>query len=91
MYGRVALGGEPLSVEQFVAPLNKHYRIIVFSPCSGEFTTVFADITELRQAQEVISEQSEGTRQIEQIVAALEERTEKLRAVQESMTVKEYL
>ncbi len=89
MYGRVALGGEPLSVEQFVAPLNKYYRIVVFSPCSGEFTTVFADITELRQTQEMLSEQSEEARQIEQIVATLEERTEKLWKVQESMTVKE--
>ena len=91
MYGRVALGGDPISFEQFVEPLDKHYRIVAFSPCHGEFTTVFADITELRQTQEMLSEQSEGTRHIEQIVATLEERTEKLREVQESITLKESL
>ena len=45
-YTRVALTGEPCHFEAFFRPLNKHFRISVYSPDEGQFATIFEDITE---------------------------------------------
>lgn len=46
VYERVAATGQPVHFETFFKPMNKHFRISVFSPAKGQFATVFEDVTE---------------------------------------------
>ncbi len=46
MYARVARTGIPTSFESYFAPLDRHFRITVFSPRAEQFATVFLDITD---------------------------------------------
>ena len=48
-YAKVALTGEPYNFEVFFQPLNKHFRISVYSPNHGQFATIFEDITERKR------------------------------------------
>ena len=50
-YARVAQGGQAYAFETFFPPLQRHFRISVTSPKPGQFVTVFADITERKQAE----------------------------------------
>ena len=52
-YAAVARGGAPQTFEIFYPPLNKHFRISVVSPKTGQFATVFEDISErkIREAE----------------------------------------
>ncbi|HSA30529.1 MAG TPA: PAS domain S-box protein [Candidatus Omnitrophota bacterium] len=46
IYSRVVERHETARFESFFAPLQKHFRISVFSPGADRFVTVFEDITE---------------------------------------------
>ncbi len=50
-YGRVALTGEPLSIEYLSKTFDRYFRISVFSPQRGRFATIFQDITERKRAE----------------------------------------
>jgi signal transduction histidine kinase/CheY-like chemotaxis protein len=50
-YGSVALTGEPCHFEHFSEVLGKHFEINAYSPQSGQFASVFADITERKNAE----------------------------------------
>lgn len=54
IYGKVALTGEPTHFESYVAALNKHFKISAYSPVKGQFITFFNDVTELKNAAEVL-------------------------------------
>jgi PAS domain S-box-containing protein len=54
IYGKVALTGEPVRFETYVAPLNRHFLISAFSSEPGQFASVFSDITERVLAEEVL-------------------------------------
>lgn len=54
-YAKVAGSGEPTAFETYFPPMEKHFRISVFSPEPGKFATVFSDITERRRAEEFIT------------------------------------
>ncbi|MBS3765938.1 PAS domain S-box protein, partial [Candidatus Bipolaricaulota bacterium] len=43
---KVAKTGEPLTFETYHEPLNKHFRISIFSPGEDKVATAFTDITE---------------------------------------------
>ena len=51
-YGKVATDGKRSVFEQYSAPLDKWYRVEVFSCESGYFTTLFTDITHERELVE---------------------------------------
>jgi len=51
MYGKVALGGEPVQFESFSAPLDRWYEIYAYSPNKGYFVTLFLDITERKKTE----------------------------------------
>ena len=55
-YGRVALTGEPDHFEEYSHPLNRHFKIEVFSLQVGQFVTVFEDITERKRAEAALCE-----------------------------------
>ncbi len=52
--GQVVLSGEPVTVEQFVEPLNRHFLISAFSLGGRRFATVFTDITDRKRAEEAL-------------------------------------
>ncbi len=55
-YGRVALTGEDLRLEQYSEPLDKWFSILAYSPAPGRFATVFEDITDQKQADQSLRE-----------------------------------
>jgi PAS domain S-box-containing protein len=50
-YGNVALTGEPLLIEDFSGALDRHYSVSAYSPCKGQFATVFTDITDQKNIE----------------------------------------
>ncbi len=74
IYGRVAITGEPIYVENYSAALDKYFEVTAFSPAPGQFATIFADITERRRQYD---EQQEARLQLE---LRVEERTAALKA-----------
>lgn len=53
-FGQVALTGQPLVFEGFSAALQKHFAITAFSPATGQFACICADITELKRNEEAL-------------------------------------
>ncbi len=54
-YGRVALTGEPERIEVFIPSLDRHFDIQAVSPRPGQFATLFIDISQRREAEEIIA------------------------------------
>lgn len=57
VYAQVAGSGNPVTFESYYPPMDKHFRISAFSPGTGKFATVFADITASKLAEESILRQ----------------------------------
>jgi PAS domain S-box-containing protein len=55
-YGQVALTREPAHFENYSAELGKYYEVRAFSPQPGVFATIFNDITERKQSEELLRE-----------------------------------
>ncbi len=51
-YMRVVATGQPASFETYFAPLNRHLVLSAFPLGSGQFATVFADVTERKRVEE---------------------------------------
>ena len=51
-YGQVALMGQPLRFDQFSGLLGKHFSVLAQCPKQGLFSTVFLDISALKQQEE---------------------------------------
>ncbi|NVO09170.1 MAG: PAS domain-containing sensor histidine kinase [Bacteroidales bacterium] len=45
-YGRVALTGKPLTLENYSIEFNKYYHVNAYSPEEGKFATIFHDISD---------------------------------------------
>lgn len=58
-FSRVALTGEPFEYTTYYAPMEKHFVISVVSPQKGFFATITTDITNIKQAEEVVSAKNE--------------------------------
>ena len=54
VYAKVASSGKPTTFETYFPPMKKHFSISVFSSSKGKFATVFHDITERKQAEEIL-------------------------------------
>jgi len=59
IYAKVAASGEPVTFETTFEPLAKSFKISVFSPAVGRFATLFADITDRKQAEEALQRRAE--------------------------------
>ncbi|TLX73731.1 PAS domain S-box protein [Labilibacter sediminis] len=53
-YGKVALGGEPITFEQYSKSLDKYFMVYAFSNYKGHFATLFDNITLRKQQEEEI-------------------------------------
>ena len=67
IYGKVALTGEDTKFELFFEPLKKWLSISVYSPEKGYFVTVFDNITERKKAEEIIKNEIEKLRELNQM------------------------
>lgn len=52
VYKEVAASGKPALFETYFKPLDKHFRVSVFSPGGGMFATVTTDISDQKKAEE---------------------------------------
>jgi PAS domain S-box-containing protein len=51
VYSKVAQTGNPDYFETYFEPMDKYFRISVFSPSKGNFATVFEDITDRKKSE----------------------------------------
>jgi PAS domain S-box-containing protein len=51
-YGKVALTGEPVSLEHYDETLDRYYQVYAYQPDPGQFATILMDITERKRAEE---------------------------------------
>ena len=58
-YGEVALLQETRTFEQYSAPLDRWYRVQAHSPEPGYFATIFFDVTEQEEQQQLVAQQRE--------------------------------
>jgi PAS domain S-box-containing protein len=50
-YGKVALTGEPVQIDDFSGALDRHYSVSAYSPSKGQFATIFTDITDQKNIE----------------------------------------
>jgi PAS domain S-box-containing protein len=55
-YGRVALKGEEMRLEQVFIPTGQYLSVYAYCPKPGEFIAIFSDVTEQKQAQNALAE-----------------------------------
>ena len=63
-YGEVALDGKKLQFEQYSPDLKKHFEVVAFSPKKGQFSTVFIDITEYKEAIKIIRDSENSLKEM---------------------------
>ncbi|RPI44271.1 MAG: PAS domain S-box protein, partial [Bacteroidetes bacterium] len=78
-YGRVALTGEELKIDQYSALLGKWFRVVAFQTRPGQFCTFFDDITSQKKTED----------QLRRTAHELEKRTQELDGILSS--VQDYL
>jgi signal transduction histidine kinase/DNA-binding response OmpR family regulator len=66
IYADVVETGNPVSFDQYLPLLKKHFQISAFSPVKGKFATAFSDITERKLAEEKIEFKN---KQLQKIIA----------------------
>ncbi|MBN1983460.1 MAG: MEDS domain-containing protein, partial [Chitinivibrionales bacterium] len=59
LYAKVAEGAGSESFETHFTPMDKSFRISVFSPSKGRFVTVFEDITERKKNEQALRQSEE--------------------------------
>lgn len=63
-YGEVALKGLEKNIEQYSQPLDKWYRVHVYSPEKNHFTTIFIDISDSKKSEEELRRSEEKYRKL---------------------------
>ncbi len=63
-YGEVALNGLEKNFDQYSQPLDKWYRVHVYSPEKNHFTTIFIDISDSKRSEEELRRSEEKYRKL---------------------------
>lgn len=63
-YGEVALYGEKLQFEQFSNEHKKYFEVVAFSPQKGQFSTVFIDITQYKEALRLVQDSEKELKEL---------------------------
>jgi PAS domain S-box-containing protein len=58
-YGKVALGGEPLQLENYNKFTDRWYEIYAYSPVKGYFVSIVQNITSRKKAEEALKKSEE--------------------------------
>lgn len=66
-YGRVALGGKPVHIENYSAPLNRWFEAYAYQTIPGFFAVFFTDITERKRAEEALRESEKRLNRAQEI------------------------
>jgi len=53
-YGKVALTGEPVELEEYAQGLDRYFRVVAFRPRPMQFAVTFQDVTEITRAAELL-------------------------------------
>lgn len=78
-YGRVALTGEPLHMENYSSALDRWYDVFAYRNTPGQFAVVFTDITIRKQAEKAFKESRDELEQrVKERTVELEQRTKEL-------------
>ncbi len=56
IYAQVAETGAPRSFETYFSPMDRFFRISVFSPQRGRFATLFSDISRSRKSEQALQD-----------------------------------
>jgi PAS domain S-box-containing protein len=54
IYAHVATTGEPITFESYFPPLERHFLISAYCPAEGTFATIFQNITERKNAEQLL-------------------------------------
>jgi len=79
VYGRVALTGEPVHFESYSPQLGRWYEVFSYRPAPTQFAVVFLDVTERKEAQEVLQ------RSHEELELRIQDRTSELMKTVEAL------
>ncbi|MCX5779987.1 MAG: PAS domain S-box protein [Firmicutes bacterium] len=63
-YGHVALTGESLMYENYSQELGRYFRVVAYSPQTGQFAVIISDISENKQMEEELRSSEEKYRSI---------------------------
>ncbi|MBT0651765.1 PAS domain S-box protein [Geomobilimonas luticola] len=64
IFAPIALNGGYRDFETYFPPMDKHFRISVFSPAPGQFATIFIDISQNKRHEEELRRSEEKFRQL---------------------------
>ncbi len=63
-FGQVALTGEPVTFEQYEHVQDKYFRVVAFSTQTGQFATIFDDVTDDKKAEQELRDSEDKYRQL---------------------------
>ncbi|WP_223906809.1 PAS domain S-box protein [Geobacter sp. AOG1] len=64
IFAPIALNGGHCDFETYFPPMDKHFRISVFSPAPGRFATIFIDISQNKRHEEDLRRSEDKFRQL---------------------------
>jgi PAS domain S-box-containing protein len=70
-YGKVALTGEPLHMENYSTALKRWYEVYAYRTEQGRFAVVFSDITERKKAEDALADAKNKMEQERDILQAV--------------------
>ncbi len=71
-YGKVALEGEPLFIENFSAGIGKYFEVTAYCPAPRQFATIFVDVTDEKIAEEELNKRINRLQLLQRLIISLQ-------------------